>query len=348
MWLDILTKGLYPKKALLWMLIHYESAFLLIKAQKFMLISMSMNRSLPASLQSRIAIEHHAVLTECHTVTLLPRLFADSTHQAWSCSYGVDYAEINCVLKICSVEDVENSPFWQVMQQLFAFDFVANIGRYDTVYQQIKGVTPLKIPRLIAAGSGSTVTQSGFLLTEFVDGSVIESSKVDIHHIEQLAHHLAALHQQTQNYFGPLYAPQLPIDLWGDALSETLTVFGRAQNIDSVILDKVLMQVPNIRIEAFHPIMPDLRWDQFLVTDSGELSLIDLDALVWGPRELELVLIEYLLDPSQLSRFKAVYTQSHAMPDLDSVRGVYRLLLFVMNVLGESDLEKWMGRSVSF
>lgn len=313
-----------------------------------MLISVSMNRSLPVTLQSRIAIEHHAVLQECHAATLLPRLFTDSTHQAWSCSYGYDYAELNCVLKVCAVEDVDNSPFWQAMQQLFAFDFVVNLGRYDTVYQQIKDVTPLKIPRLIAAGSGNAVRHSGFLLTEFVNGSIIESSKVDAHHIEQLAHHLAALHQQTQIFFGPLYAPQLSIDLWGDALSETLTVLGRAQNIDSVILDKVLMQIPNIRIKAFHPIMPDLRWDQFLVTDSGELSLIDLDALVWGPRELELVLIEYLLDQSQLDVFKAVYMQSHAMPDLDSVRDVYRLLLFVMNVLGESDLEKWMGHSVRF
>ncbi len=313
-----------------------------------MLISVSMNRSLPATLQSRIAIEHYAVLKECHTATLLPRLFSDSTHQAWSCSYGYDYAELNCVLKVCSGENVQNSPFWQAMQQLFAFDFVANIGRYDAVYQQVKGATPLKIPRLIAAGSGSEVSQSGFLLTEFVNGGVIESSNVDARHVEQLAHHLAGLHQETQNFFGPLFAPQLSADLWGGALSETLTVLGRAQNIDSVILDKVLIQVASIRVEAFHPIMPDLRWDQFLVTDSGELSLIDLDALVWGPRELELVLIEYLLDQSQLNLFKAIYTQSHVMPDLNSVRDVYRLLLFVMNVLGESDLEKWMGHSVRF
>ncbi len=313
-----------------------------------MLISVSMNRSLPVSLQSRIAIEHHAVLKECHTAALLPTLFADSTHQAWSCSYGVDYAELNCVLKVCSVEDVHNSPFWQAMQSLFAFDFVANLGRYDAVYQIVKGATPLKTPRLIAAGSGNGVRQSGFLLTEFVNGRAIESSKVNADHVEQLAHHLAALHQQTQSFFGPLYAPQLSIDLWGGALSETLAVLGKAQNIDPVILDKVLTQVASIRVEAFHPIMPDLRWDQFLVTDSGELSLIDLDALVWGPRELELVLIEYLLDQSQLDVFKTIYTQSHAMPDLESVRDVYRLLLFVMNVLGESDLEKWMGHSVSF
>ncbi len=313
-----------------------------------MLISVSMNRSLPTSLQRRIAIEHHPVLKECHAATLLPSLFADSTHQVWSCSYGYDCAELNCVLKVCSVEGVYNSPFWQAMQQLFAFDFVANIGRYDAVYHQVKAITPLKIPRLIAAGSASTVSQSGFLLTEFVSGRVINSSNAEVHHIERLAHHLAALHQQTQNCFGPLYAPLSPIDLWNTALSDTLTVLGRAQNIDSVILDNILMQIPSIRIEAFHPIMPDLRWDQFLVTDSGELSLIDLDAMVWGPRELELVLIEYLLDQTQLNLFKVVYTQSHVMPNLDSVRDVYRLLLFVMNVLGESDLEKWMRHSVSF
>lgn len=308
-----------------------------------MLISVSMNRSLPASLQSQIAIEHHAVLKECHSATLLPRLFADSTHQAWSCCY----AEFNCVLKVCSVEDLQDSPFWKAMHSLFAFDFVENIGRYTAVYQKINEMTFLDVPRIIAAASGSH-KQSGFLLTEFVSGEVIESAQVDVDYIEQLARHVAALHQQTEDFFGPLFAPQLSLDLWGSTLSETLTVLGGAQNIDSVILDKVLMQVSSIRVEAFYPIMPDLRWDQFLVTGSGELSLIDLDAMVWGPRELELVLIEYLLDQSQLNIFKAVYTQSHLMPDLDSVRDIYRLLLFIMNVLGQADLERWMGHPVRF
>ncbi|WP_019555841.1 phosphotransferase [Thiomicrorhabdus arctica] len=313
-----------------------------------MLISVSMNRSLPATLLSQIAVEHQAVLKECHTAALLPRLFADSTHQVWSCLYGYDSEELNCVLKVCSVEGVRHSPFWQAMQQLFSFDFAHEMGRYGLVYQHVKSMTPLKIPRLIAAGSANKVNQSGFLLTEFVDGKVIEPNKIGVPHIEQLAHHLAALHQSTQIVFGPLYAPQLSIDLWGDALAKTLKDLSRAQNIDLRIADDIIRQIASLEIDAFYPIMPDLRWDQFLVTDDGVLNLIDLDGLVWGPRELELVLIEYLLDPSQLDVFKAVYTRSHVMPDLDSVRDVYRLLLFVMNVLGESDLEKWMGHPVRF
>ncbi len=311
-----------------------------------------MSKSLPASLLNNIEIEHHAVLKECNSTILLPRRFADSTHQAWSCCYaadcGNDSAELNCVLKVCSVQDVQNSPFWQALQQLFSFNLVTNLGGYDRVYQQLKLMTPLRVPQLIAAGSASNTKQSGFLLAEYVLGNVIESSQIDNSMVEQLAQHITALHQQTQDCFGPLFAPNLPAGLWADALLDTLKGLGRAQNIDSVVLDKVLMQASSIKVEAFHPIMPDLRWDQFLVTGCGQLSLIDLDAMVWGPRELELVLIEYLLDESQLNVFKAIYTQTHLMPEMDSVRDVYRLLLFVMNVLGESDLEKWMEHPAKF
>jgi hypothetical protein len=307
-----------------------------------------MNKLLPVTLINQIATEHHAVLVDCHSPVLLPRLFADSTHQAWSCCY----ATLNCVLKVCSVESVQTSPFWQGLQQLFVFDFIASLGRYDRVYDQVNAMTPLNIPRLMVAGSGSVagskLGQGGFLLTEYVSGKNIEPHRIDDSHVEQLAHHLAALHQNRETSFGPLFAPQSSANLWGNTLVETLTVLARAQAIDSVVLDSVLVRAAKIQVETFHPIMPDLRWDQFLVTDTGTLCLIDLDAMVWGPRALELVLLEYLLDESQLKLFKGIYTQSHSIPDLDAVREVYRLLLFLMNVLGESDLEAWMGHSMKF
>jgi hypothetical protein len=303
-----------------------------------------MNNLLPVTLMRQIATEHHAVLVDCHSPVLLPRLFADSTHQAWSCCY----VETDCVLKICFIENVQKSLFWQGLQPLFAFDFIGSLSHYDTVYEHVQAMTPLKVPRLIAAGAGGKSGQSGFLLTEYISGKTIESNCIDNGHIKQLAHHLAALHQHSQTSFGPLFAPQSSADLWGDALAETLTVLARTQAINSVVLNRLLEQAAEIQIETFHPIMPDLRWDQFLVTDTGALCLIDLDAMVWGPRALELVLLEYLLDESQLKQFKAVYTQSHSMPDLDAVREVYRLLLFLMNVLGESDLEVWMAHPTRF
>lgn len=307
-----------------------------------------MNELFPATLIRQIAPVHRELLKECHSVDLLARLFTDSTHQAWSCSFQ----ETKCALKVCAVNDVKSSPFWQAMEALFAFDFVESLGRYSSVYQQVNEMTPLEIPRLMAAVSASHDKHSGFLLTAWLDGAIIDPNAVEKGHVEQLARHIAALHQYSQASFGPLFAPHLAAERWTEQVLKTLQSSVSAQSINTEIWDKALAQLAhihtNIHTEAFHPIMPDLRWDQFLVTDTGALCLIDLDALVWGPRALELVLIEYLLNERQLALFKAIYTQSHTMPDLDSVRQVYRLLLFVMNVLGETDLARWMAHPDQF
>ena len=94
--------------------------------------------------------------------------------------------------------------------------------------------------------------------------------------------------------------------------------------------------------------MPDLRWDQFLRQQDKLSALVDLDAIVYGPRTLEFVLLEYLLDPSQAECFAAEYQNYQVIPDLTDVRLPYRLLLFSMNVLGETDLDEWLNHPHRF
>lgn len=94
--------------------------------------------------------------------------------------------------------------------------------------------------------------------------------------------------------------------------------------------------------------MPDLRWDQFLTKKERLFALTDLDAIVYGPREMEWVLLEYLLTPSQAEVFLKEYTQFLPVPDLTEVRDVYRTLLYMMNVLGSTDYEAWMKQPKLF
>ncbi len=95
--------------------------------------------------------------------------------------------------------------------------------------------------------------------------------------------------------------------------------------------------------------MPDLRWDQFLIkNDNPKLALLDLDAFVFAPRELDFILLEFLLDQQQIQCFTEVYSKYHAIPDLEYARPAYRLLLFFMEVLGEQDIDKWMMQQTRF
>jgi hypothetical protein len=119
-------------------------------------------------------------------------------------------------------------------------------------------------------------------------------------------------------------------------------------SIPENILSFALEQAKGINVEKFMPIMPDLRWDQFLSQQNKLTALVDLDAIVLGPRELELVLLEYLLDEKQAALFKLYYQRQHSFPDLSKVRDTYRLLLFLMNVLGEKNIATWLQQKVLF
>jgi hypothetical protein len=113
--------------------------------------------------------------------------------------------------------------------------------------------------------------------------------------------------------------------------------------INHVQVKQAIKQADNITSNYFVPIMPDLRWDQFRIDKKGRLALMDLDAFVIGPREFELVLLEYILDKPHHSIFKKTYQTMLDYPDLSKVRLSYQILLFAMNVLGETDLMKWIS-----
>jgi hypothetical protein len=166
----------------------------------------------------------------------------------------------------------------------------------------------------------------------------------------KLAKHLAVLHQQTSTTWGRLSKPTLKADEWSTRLHDVLVALVETNeiNIPQDIVELVLEQTKMLQVEQFVPIMPDLRWDQLRLLENGELAVVDLDAFVIAPRELELVLLEYLLTPQQAELFKQVYQAYLPIPDLSDCRYSYRLLLFLMNVLGESSIENWMTSDICF
>ena len=115
-----------------------------------------------------------------------------------------------------------------------------------------------------------------------------------------------------------------------------------------MILGNALKQAADIEPNSFVPVMLDLRWDQFLIEDAKLKALVDLDAFVLAPSELELVLLELLFNEEQSALFAEEYQHFHSLPDLSMVRTAYRALLFLMHVLGETNCEKWLAKPAHF
>jgi len=273
-------------------------------------------------------------------------MYDDSTHQLWHC----ETVDGQMILKLCDNRSVQSSPFWQGMEQLFNVELPVHLGEFDSVYQTITELSTLQIPEYVASGSSVQDEQLfAFVLARMLPGTMVESALVDDDMVIALAEHISQLHQHQKSTWGPLHSAKLTAEQWPQRLQNTLRLL--AENQQAVPVKMVVEAIElatDYTPETFVPVMPDLRWDQFLQHNGGLSALVDLDAIVYGPRELELVLLEYVLNEQQAMIFVEHYQRSHFLPDLSLVRKPYRLLLFMMNVLGEKNVDAWMQAPTRF
>lgn len=249
------------------------------------------------------------------------------------------------MLKVCDSNVITHSPFWQGMSILFDVKLPAQLGDFKRVYDVMSQHGSLIIPDYIASDSENNNTQHpAFILTKMISGNMVEPEEVNDAMVKALAQHLSQLHGDRKTQWGRATQPSFTLDTWSARLQHTITILAQQHTIPEIALEEALIQAQSISPDNAVVIMPDLRWDQFLKKEGKLNTLVDLDAIVYAPKELELVLLEYILTPAQARIFSAEYTYSI---DLENVRKPYRLLLFLMNVLGEQDYGVWNKREKS-
>jgi hypothetical protein len=269
--------------------------------------------------------------------SLLPSKFADSTHQVFLC----ETVDGPMVLKVCDEGSVTQSGFWQGLNHLFLADFPNSLAQIGRIHDLLAKQGCFAIPEYVASSRGR------FVLSRFLSGEDVDAARITDVMVMQLAKHVGKLHQLRQSTWGNLHAPVYEARDWPKRLHATLLALAAQSGVTirKSFLQDVLTQANAIEESEFTPMMLDLRWDQFrTVAQSNALALIDLDAFVIGPRSLELVLLEYVLTPQQFALFKSIYTEKNDWPDYSAQKASYQLLLFLMQVLGETDLASWMKR----
>jgi hypothetical protein len=89
-------------------------------------------------------------------------------------------------------------------------------------------------------------------------------------------------------------------------------------------------------------IMLDMDSRQFLSDGKRVHALIDTEAYVLGPREMDLIALECCLDESGALSFEKGYSSVLSFPDLSYVRDVYRFLFCLLEIKGPSyDYRIW-------
>ncbi|KKM77454.1 hypothetical protein LCGC14_1369850 [marine sediment metagenome] len=266
--------------------------------------------------------------------------FSDSTHQLWLC----DTDDGMMILKVCHEARVKESLFWLGINYLFQLDFPNSLGNTQFISQFLQREGGFAIPNVVAEQAGH------YVLVRYLEGTDLSAEDIDSNMVTQLAHHWGKLHQQTSSQWGRISHPIFKATDWPVRLEQTIQLLSDRINITipADILKLSHQQCRRLSPQEFVPIMPDFRWDQLRQCEDEKIAALDLDAFVRAPREIEWVLLEYLLSPQQAILFAKVYTHYQPIPELTNCRLSYRLFLFLMNVLGETDLEDWFDQPVLF
>jgi len=293
-------------------------------------------------------------------VTFLPGLYEDSSSTIWLikrlAKNDVDlHAEL--IIKKCDDHKaILTTPFWKGMYELFDLTLYQAYQNAKYLYPFIASKTHLKVPEAVDV----LVEQNqSALIVEKMQGKAFKTEEITDNNVKALAQFLAKLHQKTHDCIGKIQSvshANHPVDIaeskqyWHQTLSKTLLTLNETNKISDRFLAELFIQINSIEINRIVPVMMDLRWDQFAEMNGELTAIFDLDAFVFAPIELDFIILEYLLKPQQIMVFREVYESFNGELTVltHEQRNVYRVLLFLMNVLGETDLQKWLNQPAIF
>lgn len=235
------------------------------------------------------------------------------------------------------------NPFWAGAQALFGLD-PRDLSPIPHLHAHLHHDLGIPTPSVLTSGVAG---DRPWLVMEHIRGETMPDLTASPDALlVQLGSWLARLHDDPSPAWGNLTGTQRePLATFPRRLAETITTLthtfhrddpGHIEAANRLIEIAAAMPAP----ARAAPIMLDIDPSQFLRDGERLVGMIDTDAVVLGPPELELALLEPLLDARGATAFRAGYGP---LPDLRSVRLVYRLLGSLMEVQGHIPLATWMN-----
>jgi len=247
--------------------------------------------------------------------------------------------------------EAPNREFWWGCLDLFGID-PRRMLHFQANAAMLSSIEDIPVPRVQAH---VTMGDREYLVVEKMYGSACppfagQSDKL----LRQLGVWLARVHTQRCDYFGNLALTQTDrIQCFHDRLSETVRqLVERDYADDSKItgkLDAMIRELGSLSVpDHFCPVFIDLDSSQFLVQDGMLSAVVDVEAYAVGPRELDFVGLEYVLDERSAASFLEGYSTVLAPPDISDYRAVYRYFYRLLGVQGSVDLDEWFAQRALF
>lgn len=242
-------------------------------------------------------------------------------------------------------------PFWGGCNALFGLD-PSQSSRLEAINAFLRPISPIPVPRVLRTGE---LDGRQYVVVEHMPGQPVERfDDVAERVLEQLGHALASLHARRLPYYGHLTRePRHPAASFHVGMIAVMRALVDQFFGDDLALAAALEPTAEAALRlpppaTCAPVMIDLDARQFLADGERLTALVDTEAYVAAPRELDFVALEYILDERGARAVARGYAAVLPLPDLGAVRPVYRYLYRLLEVQGAIELDVWMARPALF
>jgi hypothetical protein len=260
-----------------------------------------------------------------------------------------DYQEV--VARSSRMTAEPSNEFWWGCRNLFGID-PRQVYELEHVNNKLSELTSIPVPRVINKGEEFA---REFVVVEKLKGEVVQSfigqpSSV----LQSLGEGLAEIHRYNENYIGsPSGKFKVRLEDFNqhlkDIMAELVSRFYFDQErIKSKLIEinDLLDRLPVPEFSTF--VLVDMDPTQFLSNSKVITGLVDTEAYVIAPRELDFIGLEYVLDEKAAMSFKVGYEKVMGIPDLTKCRTIYRYLYRLLSVQGSVDIDEWMNHKTLF
>jgi fructosamine-3-kinase len=252
--------------------------------------------------------------------------------------------EVVVVRALRETQELEG-PFWKGCHALFGLD-PKRLFDLEPINATLARLCPIPIPQVLRKGM---LEGQPYVVVEYMPGSPLHDfTALPESALEALGQALAQIHTRRFGYYGSAsWQSCSTLSTFPARLTQTMRMLvHQFYQADAAIKEalpsacEAVAQLPPLEEGAL--ILIDIDPTQFLTDGEHFTALVDTEAYAIGPRELDFIGLEYVLDQRGATAVARGYNGILPFPELSQVRSVYRYLYRLLEVQGSADLEVWM------
>jgi len=259
----------------------------------------------------------------------------------------VKTASGEAVVRSSRWKDQPLNDFWWGLNSLFGID-PGNPIHFEAASKMLSEIPTIAAPNIL---SRAEINGRPYLVVEKMAGHPMKSfTDQPDELLRQFGIWLAQVHGSTYAHFGNLAGTKaIGIQHFHRHLARTMERLVARYYKDSpdfvAALNRLLPETERLPAPSnASSVLIDIDPSQFLADDGRITAIVDLEAYVLGPRELDFIALEYVFDRKASVPFTQGYESVLPVPDLSEVREVYRFFYRLIGVQGSVELDKWFAQ----